>query len=559
MTFYQGESLNIIFKAVDPKTGDLLNISDWGILVNIYTDRYNVKEYPITRISDSEFSVFLSSDDTKKMKPGTMSVKVTMTKETDTRIGTGIVGRLIDPLSSSSSCGCVPVDCGEVNATVAMDCQEFVFEMKMGNEIIIPGGDCLILLEQWKHDKTVIAEAITEQGVETDPTETGEQMAEKILSLQIAVPDDPSFVAPPANVVDLWNVMYNNQRAGYSGMYGVLMYPLGNPVVDLEGADAYLTSDGDFYTSGAQHTFINPAATNWVIYYFVNEAYTITIDASVVWLKSLFMYKGTVNSLSLFGANIIEVVSSKDCYIAKIDKRLNLNRLQFLSLENTTDTLEAASFCNGNNQLSYIYLPKVKIVANAATSAFINLTSLQAVSFDGLEEVIAASFLTGANSLLYANFPKLKSVTGSTFLSSSTLKKVSLPALETVASTNFIYTSSQIDTIEMPSLVTMTGSVLFGATPNLKYLFLPATPGGQIGNVWGNCSIEILELEQGFAKPLDITSLTLPTRDNIVNYILKRLGVVTTPTVLKLGATNYGKLTASDIQIATDKGWTVTV
>lgn len=557
MTFFQGESLHIIFKASDPATGEMLNISGWDISVGIYTSRFDVRGFDVTRLSDSEFSVSLTPEHTRRMKPGAVNVQVTMTKEEDTRIGKGIIGTLLDPLASS--CGCSPVSCTTVNATVVMDCNNLAFTMEMGNEIIIPGANCLIIMSQWEHDKTVISEAITEQGIPTEPEETGDEMAGKIKSLQIAVPSDPSLQPPPANVVDLWNVMYNNQRAGHNGMYGTLLFPLSDPTVNLSGADAYLTSDGVFYTSNTQHTFADPLIQNWIIYYSINTEYAVTIDATNVWIDKLYLYKGVVSSLALSGNNITEVISARECYISNLSTRLLLNRLQRLILENTTDILNAYAFCSGNNQLSYIYLPSIKRVTSASTSAFSNMGALQVINLPELEEVASGTFLQTVPELSVVNFPKLRIITGSIFLSTPKIKKVSFPELETVTISSFVYSSALLESVELPKIVTLTGSSHFATTPNLKYLFLPATPGGQIGNVWANCSIEILELEQGFTKPLDITSLTLPTRETLVNHIFQRMGPTSTPIVVKLGATNYAKVTADDIQILTDKGYTVTV
>ena len=99
--------------------------------------------------------------------------------------------------------------------------------------------------------------------------------------------------------------------------------------------------------------------------------------------------------------------------------------------------------------------------------------------------------------------------------------------------------------------------MFYGCTA-LTRVFLPANNTGQIDDIWSGSSITDIELEQGFCKPLNISSATLLSRETMVDHIINSLGNTGGTTVrLTLGTTNRAKLTAADILIATNKGYTV--
>lgn len=68
-----------------------------------------------------------------------------------------------------------------------------------------------------------------------------------------------------------------------------------------------------------------------------------------------------------------------------------------------------------------------------------------------------------------------------------------------------------------------------------------------------------IEVQDGWCKPLSISDFIVLTEENIVNHILNRLGDNTgqSPLTITLGAINLVKLTADEIAIATNKGFTL--
>ena len=83
-------------------------------------------------------------------------------------------------------------------------------------------------------------------------------------------------------------------------------------------------------------------------------------------------------------------------------------------------------------------------------------------------------------------------------------------------------------------------------------------------NSWAN--FRDVEVKNGWCKNLNISLCEALTAENIVNHIFNRLGVnqpfIDDPVdanklTITLGATNLAKLTAEEMQIAIDKGFTL--
>ena len=129
------------------------------------------------------------------------------------------------------------------------------------------------MVSDWEKGKEKIAEALTKQGKPTSVAEPMEDMAQKVLDLHLAVEGDPQFVSHLQKLGkwDLFNEMYNHQRAEFPYMYAI---SFGINKVTLADADAYYCSDGFYTTEGGEYTF-NTIGVKYVIFYFRDEDYVL--------------------------------------------------------------------------------------------------------------------------------------------------------------------------------------------------------------------------------------------------------------------------------------------
>ena len=79
------------------------------------------------------------------------------------------------------------------------------------------------LLSDFADGKSMIADALTRQGVDTSASESMQTMADKVLGLQLAVEGDPQYVEHDRRVggYDLYNVMHNHRKTEFPYMYAV--------------------------------------------------------------------------------------------------------------------------------------------------------------------------------------------------------------------------------------------------------------------------------------------------------------------------------------------------
>jgi surface protein len=78
-----------------------------------------------------------------------------------------------------------------------------------------------------------------------------------------------------------------------------------------------------------------------------------------------------------------------------------------------------------------------------------------------------------------------------------------------------------------------------------------------ISGAFNNCTVLVdFKAPKNISAPMDVSYSTALSHDSLMS-IINNLITVTSSKTLTLGATNLAKLTADEIAIATNKGWTV--
>ena len=91
-------------------------------------------------------------------------------------------------------------------------------------------------------------------------------------------------------------------------------------------------------------------------------------------------------------------------------------------------------------------------------------------------------------------------------------------------------------------------------------LVLKSNGQNTFSGTFNGCSaLENITIEGAIGNNIDFSTCTKLTHDSlmsIINHLQDKTGASTEP-ILTIGTTNYNKLTAEEIKIATDKGWEV--
>lgn len=390
----------------------------------------------------------------------------------------------------------------------------------------------------------------------------------------------------------------------------------------LAGADAYLTSDGDFYDAGTTHTWHDDDdmhANRWVVYYFKegeNKSNFMIADASAcpvvlvvkghlgaiianiaVPIQDIIVPDGsTVLDLRLTGSNAF----SNTTHIRNI-----LNHTTGYISFNTTATnliIGVRSANCGTNAIiqqsatpikGYVVFSELTSITGYAIIGFgvsgvVSFPKLERLSdggviaevltsakllFPELREICGGYIIAGNNNVscngLY--LPKLESITsGSIFKiplhrSITYLRILDLPSLRTATVAFLSNTFIGNLEIRLPVIEVLTGlfngnGVVYGFAGAKKiYIGCRGTRSQLILINYCTTNCDDIEIGDGALQPINISSATGLTRENIVNHILVKLGDNTgqSALTLTLGATNLAKLTDEDKAIATAKNWTL--
>lgn len=288
------------------------------------------------------------------------------------------------------------------------------------------------------------------------------------------------------------------------------------------------------------------------------------------------MFSGCINLRNVYLPTLKNII--KRSHFVNCGK---LKRLEFPKVE--TITLEAGgnTFISNNHSLEEVSFPKLKTISAFGSnndaymiSGCSNLKKIYMPELDTCKGYIGLS----SNGLKEIYIPKLKSVKaiGSSatlevleapLLESAavgngclSLKEVYLPSLKTLRSESFSNTYC-LSKVELPSLTTIEGSIF--KTSVIEEFTFPETltTFSDISNSFNNCpNLRKLNLFEGWKfSGLKLTSCISLEKESIVD-MLNKLADVTAETdtyTLTLGATNLAKITAEEVAIGTNKGWTI--
>nr|DAQ26901.1 MAG TPA: hypothetical protein [Caudoviricetes sp.] len=406
------------------------------------------------------------------------------------------------------------------------------------------------------------------------------------------------------------------QRSDYAVCMAGEFYKNADTTI-LAGADAYLTSDGDFYDAGTTHTWHDDDdihANRWVVYYFKqgeNKSNFMIADATAC--PTVLAVKGHLGAII---ANI--AVSFEDIIVPDGSSILDIRRGSAWHSHPDSNVIKnilehSANYMYYTTQIIKQLILGVRsvtggtvvkhYVSNPGMFFFPELTSLTGgLLVEGPITTIYVPNLTEMNGGCIANgnmchnisLPNLRVLSGTIYSSFNSMYvgKIELPRLETIQGgiiTQFYgnsfckglkllelpalkyckatlcnaFDSSDV-VISLPSIEQL--SSLFYTVNNadskpLKRLYLGCkgmrSQAIIVNFIGSNC--DDIEIGNGALQPINISSATGLTRENIVNHILVKLGDNTgqSALTLTLGATNLAKLTDEDKAIATAKNWTL--
>lgn len=286
----------------------------------------------------------------------------------------------------------------------------------------------------------------------------------------------------------------------------------------LSGADAYLTSDGDFYTSGTTHTwhdFDDIHGNRWVVYYFVegnNNSNFMIADATAC--PIVLAVKGHLGAIiSGVKVPIKNVIVAEDSSILDIRITGNTDFLSNIYIRNIkTHTsgyitinvlnsavidIEEATTALNYGEIYNQYFPKLRI-ANTLQGQYKRTLYIP--------ELEMCNSLTGRFDNVYLkkiDAPKLKYKVGEeVFIRSSAVEEINIPSFVGVkAYSNWssqlaiFYNINQIEEINLPNFVGSLDTVsdfkgyVVKTAAKLKRLILPKFKKKTYDYIFSNCPL----------------------------------------------------------------------
>ncbi len=167
--------------------------------------------------------------------------------------------------------------------------------------------------EAYNTGKVELAQNITAKGVQASASETLPELAEKVLDIQqetTVIDGGDMYAAQLFGDGALWNLydvlaQMKSQFMG-AGQYACLIvceYYKGYDSLQLQGADAYYTCDGDFYDTSMPlhvwHDSDNGKANRWVCFLFATEGARLDITNTAISPRSMYI-GGHIGTIEYF-------------------------------------------------------------------------------------------------------------------------------------------------------------------------------------------------------------------------------------------------------------------
>lgn len=279
------------------------------------------------------------------------------------------------------------------------------------------------------------------------------------------------------------------QRSDYAVCMAGEFYKNADTTI-LAGADAYLTSDGDFYTAQTTHTWHDDDdihANRWVVYYFKqgeNKSNFMIADASAC--PTVLAVKGHLGAIiANIAVSIRDIITIDDSTI--LDIRINAadwdnnivlckikdhtgkyifyNNSRIKSATVYTSSIVDSSIAMNCSNLVALYLPNLTTTLNNAGSRGISTIAescknLRILSLPNLE-CVYGKIVSNCNNVKILELPKLRviSLINTEFWSGYT-KTLYLPAFEESEATILFNAQSQQEIIA-PNFRKFTGYMMF--------------------------------------------------------------------------------------------------
>lgn len=312
-----------------------------------------------------------------------------------------------------------------------------------------------------------VIEQINARGIAALPADAAmADVAAAIRSARLAVDGDPGLVMPSAcglQTYDLLNEVRNHQLADYPYCSAIR---LSYRDVLLEGADAYLCSDGFFCETpesgeATEHTF-DDWGEHYIIYYYRSPNYAFQPDDNSAagmrdsththseWL----VYSGNEVTLNGWSRNLIGAF--KACHGGVLVMGTSLST-------NVTEVVIKASMISGAASFSNETLREGATLLNDATL-------LRSAVIGG--DVAETALLHNCSGVYHVSMPELKEANNRVVSCCSNLLSLCLPKLEK-ANARLIYSCIKLSSVSLPQLKEATRISVVESCESLSSLSLP--------------------------------------------------------------------------------------
>lgn len=347
----------------------------------------------------------------------------------------------------------------------------------------------------------------------------------------------------------------------------ICFYLQGNPgdTIALSNAQAYLTSDGAYYTENTTHTWGESYKTaRWVAYIGADSDFVInTHRPTKIYVKGIYSkIRTTYNSIG----NIEEVVVPDGNYVGLLSSASGEKWSQTMVLRNIRTI--GRLFGNGTYQITSFYFDGEDIVADL-TGGNNNSTTLQFTSciMPNITNLRYFWDNTRASLKLWWT-PKLKTLSTPIDHSNSSgtgLNRIELPETTDFASpVGSYHYDGVLHEVVLPKaektntqLIVISNSTSYATGAPFTYIYLGYDTNDRnkaiilstttLTTAFAN--LTKIELKDGWCKNLDIKAASALTKANVQEFIFDRLGVNTGGTLtIHLHTAVYDLFTTAEIE-----------
>lgn len=453
--------------------------------------------------------------------------------------------------------------------------------------------------EAYNEGKPALAQAITDKGVTTQPTDSLATMADKVMQIsQDSYTIDGgemyakqlfgSLETP--NYWNLYEVMASLLSDGRFVNYGGILlaeYYKGYDSIALSGAGAgggYVTSDGQYYTEDTTHYWnddLDGKGNRWVAYLFATEGHGFQITNTNTSPRSIHIGRHVGVIESLVNGRISEIVVTDGnklddfktgTFTQNWGNRICIRGLQDVAaqvvyIRTNEDAKKVESiFISAEKKTvggyTYVFDEPVGDGTGQAHSVIFEFKNQGENKLEGLMNVSVSWSVRN----VYVNYFLIKGATwvGQWLLKGAkSLGSVILQDTEKITTSNYegLFAACELNKIYLPVLeeANKNGNLIYSSAP-CKYLYIgyktnDKTKSVALKNYTDYSGFTDIELKDGYCKNLDISGLTsYLTKANVQAHIFDRLGVNDTSTgsvTLTLASAVYNLFTAEEIAAVT--------